>query len=130
MVFRAPKAAPASRLPAERRGAVIGRYCHGCNQVFPLQRSVHSGDPIYGRDHVASTCAYEGWRFEPGAEWWEAAVEVLPAPAPPPAESAAGAGAPAGSATAGPPPSPPAGGQPQTTSAPQQGQPAPAPPKG
>lgn len=89
MVFRAPKAAPASRLPTERRGAVIGRYCHGCNQVFPLQRGVHSGDPIYGRDHVASTCPNEGWRFEPGAKWWETAVEVLPPPAPPPAESAA-----------------------------------------
>jgi hypothetical protein len=129
MVFRAPKAAPASRLPPERRGAVIGRYCHGCNQVFPLQRAFHSGDPIYGRDHVASTCPYEGWRFEPGAASWEAAVEVLPAP-PPPAQSAAAAGAPPGSATAGPPPAPPVGGQPQTTSAPQQGQPAPAPPKG
>jgi len=128
MVFRAPKAAPASRLTEERRGHVIGRYCHGCNQVFPLQRGVHSGDPIYGRDHVASTCAYEGWLFEVGAEWWEPAVEVLPAPAPPPQASAA-AGTPASSA-AGPPPASAPPSQPQTTSAPQQGQPAPAPVKG
>ena len=130
MVFRAPKAAPASRLAEERRGHVIGRYCHGCNQVFPLQRGVHSGDPIYGRDHVASTCAYEGWLFDVGAEWWEPAVEVLPAPAPPPQASAAAAGTPAGSAAAGPPPASAPPSQPQTTSAPQQGQPAPAPVKG
>ncbi|HXT20592.1 MAG TPA: hypothetical protein VN923_07575 [Thermoanaerobaculia bacterium] len=128
MVFRAPKAAPASRLPSERRGSIVGRFCHGCNQVFPLQRAFHSGDPIYGRDHVASTCAYEGWRFEPDAQWWEAAVEVLPAPAP--ADSAPAAKPPAGSATAAPPPASPPAGQPHTTSAPQQGQPAPAPPKG
>ena len=124
MVFRAPKAAPESRLAPERRGAVVGRFCLGCSQVFPLQRSFHSGNPISGRDHVASTCAYEGWRFEPDVKWWEPAVEVLPAPAP--EASAAATGAPAGSAAAAPPP---AAGQPQTTSAPQQGQPAPAPPK-
>jgi hypothetical protein len=119
MVFRAPRAAPQSRVPAERRGHVVGRYCHGCNQVYPLQRAMHTGDPIAGRDHVASTCPYEGWAFEPGAKWWESAVEVLPPPAPPPA---------AASATPPPAATPPA--QPQTTSAPQQGQPAPAPPKG
>ena len=88
MVFRAPKAAPASRLAEQRRGHVIGRFCHGCNQVFPLQRGVHSGDAIAGRDHVASTCPYEGWRFEVGASWWEPAVEVLPPPAPQPAPAA------------------------------------------
>ena len=109
---------------------MLGHYCHGCNQVFPLQRGVHSGDPISGRDHVASTCPYEGWRFEVGAEWWEPAVEVLPAPAPPPQASAAAAAPPAGSATAGQPAALPPPTQPQTTSAPQQGQPAPAPPKG
>ena len=88
MVFRAPKAAPASRLPEERRGHVVGRWCNGCNQTFPLQRGVHSGDAIAGRDHVASTCPYEGWRFETGASWWEPAVEVLPPPAPVPASAA------------------------------------------
>jgi hypothetical protein len=82
MVFRAPRAAPESRVPVERRGHVVGRYCKGCNQIYPLQRRLHSGDPIYGRDHVASTCPYEGWELEPGAPWWELAVEILPPPAP------------------------------------------------
>jgi hypothetical protein len=85
MVFRAPKAAPASRVAAERRGHTIGRFCHGCNQTFPLQRRMHSGDPIQGRDHVASPCPYEGQPFEHGVSWWEPAVEVLPAA---PAEAA------------------------------------------
>jgi hypothetical protein len=80
MVFRAPRAAPQSRVPAERRGAVVGRFCHGCTQVYPLQRGIHTGDPISGRDHVASPCPYEGWRFEAGASWWEPAVDVLPPP--------------------------------------------------
>ena len=132
MVFRAPRAAPQSRVAEARRGALVGRFCHGCNQIFPLQRRLHSGDPIYGRDHVASTCAYEGWAFEAGADWWEAAVEMLPAAAASPAnvKSEAPAGAPtppAGTPPAGggatvPPPA-----QPQTGSAPQQGQAAPAP---
>jgi hypothetical protein len=121
MVFRAPRAAPESRVPAARRGHVVGRFCSGCNQVFPLQRRMHSGDPIYGRDHVASTCPYEGWEFEVGAPWWELAVEILPAP-PPVADTAAGAAG-AGAAAAVP-------AQPQTISAPQQGQPAPQPTKG
>jgi hypothetical protein len=97
MVFRAPRAAPASRIPEERRGHVVGRYCHGCNQVYPLQRAIHSGDPIAGRDHVASTCPYEGWRFEPDGSWWEPAVEVLSPPA---------MAAPAAPSTAAAPPSP------------------------
>jgi len=88
MVLRAPKAAPQGVVPAERRGHLVGRFCHGCNQIFPPQRRMHSGDPIFGRDHVASTCPYEGWAFEPGAGWWEPAVEVLP---PPPAEAAVAA---------------------------------------
>src|SRR5688500_14457037 len=128
MVFRAPRAAPQSRVAEERRGALVGRFCHGCNQIFPLQRRLHSGDPIYGRDHVASTCAYEGWAFEAGADWWEPAVEMLPVAA------AAASEAPAGAPTP-PAATPPAGGgatvpppaQPQTGSAPQQGQAAPAP---
>jgi hypothetical protein len=130
MVFRAPRAAPQSRVAEARRGALVGRFCHGCNQIFPLQRRLHSGDPIYGRDHVASTCPYEGWSFEAGADWWEPAIEVLPA-------AAAGAGASEAPAGAPTPPAgtPPAGGgtivpppaQPQTGSAPQQGQAAPAP---
>jgi hypothetical protein len=121
MVYRAPRAAPLSLVPEPRRGHLVGRYCHGCNQVFPLQRRLHSGDPIYGRDHVGSTCAYEGATFEPGAEWWEPAVDMLPPPAPPPEPAAAAPGG-AGAVAGQPPPA-----QPQTTSAPQQGQPAPAP---
>ena len=138
MVFRAPRAAPQSRVAEARRGALVGRFCHGCNQIFPLQRRLHSGDPIYGRDHVASTCAYEGWAFEAGADWWEAAVEMLPAAAASPANETSPANvkseAPAGAPTP-PAGTPPAGGgatvpppaQPQTGSAPQQGQAAPAP---
>jgi hypothetical protein len=111
MVFRAPRAAPASRIPPDRRGHVVGRYCHGCNQVYPLQRAWHTGDPIHGRDHVASTCTYEGWRFEPEASWWEPAVEVLPAPAAAPAAAGAPTPAAAPPAPAGPPASAaPAGG--------------------
>lgn len=78
MAFRPPRPAPESRVPDDRRGPVIGRYCLGCNSTFPPQRSRHSGDPIIGRDHVASPCAYEGSEFGPGADWWEPAVEVLP----------------------------------------------------
>jgi hypothetical protein len=125
MVFRAPKAAPTSRVPDQRRGHVIGRFCHGCNQIFALQRRLHSGDPIQGRDHVASTCPYEGSTFEAGASWWELAVDILPAPAPAAEAQAAQAVAAAanlGATAAGP-------AQPQTTSAPQQGQPAPQPTK-
>jgi hypothetical protein len=119
MVFRTSRVAPASRIPAERRGHLIGRYCHGCNQAFPLQRGLHTGDPIFGRDHVASTCPYEGWAFEVGASWWEPAVEVLP---PPPAVAAAEVPK-AGTATPTPGGTAPA-------ASPQQGQPAPASPKG
>lgn len=108
MVLRVPRAAPASRIPEERRGHILGRFCHGCSQVFPLQRRRHSGDPIYGRDLVSSTCSYEGARFEPGASWWEAAVEVLP-PTPVAEPAAAGAPAGAGPAPVAPPAAPPAG---------------------
>ena len=89
MVLRLPRAAPASRIPEERRGHLVGRFCHGCNQVFPLQRRQHSGDPIHGRDHVASPCPYEGAVFEADASWWEPAVEVLPPPVPAEPEAAA-----------------------------------------
>jgi hypothetical protein len=91
MVLRLPRSAPMSRIPEERRGHLLGRFCHGCNQVYPLQRRQHSGDPIHGRDLVSSTCPYEGSAFEPGASWWEPAVTVLPPPPPvePSAEGAA-----------------------------------------
>lgn len=67
--------APASALPAERRGAVVGRFCHGCMSVYPRWARRHAGKPLAGRDHVASTCAYEGREFTDGASWWEPAVD-------------------------------------------------------
>jgi hypothetical protein len=83
MVYRVPIAAPVSQIPEERRGRVLGRFCHTCSSVYPLHRGKHVGKPAYGRDHVASPCAHEGDLFEPGADWWENAVDVLPEPAAP-----------------------------------------------
>lgn len=82
MVYRAPHAAPASQLPAERRGRVVARFCRVCGSLYPLHRRTHSGHASYGKDHVASPCAHEGDEFVPGASWWEPAVEVLPIPPP------------------------------------------------
>ena len=78
MVFRAPRAAPQSRITAERRGPVVGRFCHGCGSVYSIHRHRHTGDPLHGRDHIASPCSYEGQEFTVGADWWEPAVEVRP----------------------------------------------------
>lgn len=78
MVYRTLVPAPASQIPEERRGRVLGRFCHTCGSVYPSHRGKHAGKPEYGRDHVSSPCAHEGEPFEPGADWWEAAVEVLP----------------------------------------------------
>ena len=83
MVYRAPHAAPASQLPAERRGPVVGRFCLVCASIYPLHRARHTGRPVYGRDHIASPCAHEGDSFDPAESWWEPAVEVLPPPAAP-----------------------------------------------
>ena len=85
MSFRYPHAAPASQIAPERRGKAVARFCHGCQQLYPLLRARHVGRPIYGRDLVTSTCTYEGQPFAHGAAWWEEAVEVLPAPAAAPA---------------------------------------------
>lgn len=75
--------APASTLAPERRGRPVGRFCKGCQSVYPLLAARHAGKPEHGRDHVGSPCSYEGREFSPGAGWWEPAVEVLPAaPAP------------------------------------------------
>ncbi len=87
MVFRAPRPAPVSRISEERRGRVVGRFCLVCGGVYPRYGARHAGKPIYGKDHVAAPCAHEGEPFEAGDEWWEPAVEVLPAP-PAPAETA------------------------------------------
>jgi hypothetical protein len=78
MSYRGPEAAPASRIPAERRGRVLGRFCLTCASVYPLHAGTHRGKPIHGKDHVASTCPHEGHAFTPGEPWWEPAVEVLP----------------------------------------------------
>lgn len=83
MAYRQPEAAPQSRIPEARRGRVAGRFCHTCGSIYPLHRSAHSGKPLYGKDHIASTCAHEGEAFQPAETWWEPAVEVLPAVAQP-----------------------------------------------
>jgi hypothetical protein len=76
--------APASALPPERRGRVVGRFCRSCKAVYPRFAARHAGRPEHGRDHVAAPCAYEGMEFAAGAAWWEPAVEVLPPAAPAP----------------------------------------------
>jgi hypothetical protein len=99
MVYRVPPAAPASQVPPDRRGRVMGHYCLICASLYPLHRATHTGRPVYGRDHIASPCTHEGDVFEPGASWWEPGVEVLPAaagtspaaPSPPPAAPPAAA---------------------------------------
>jgi len=87
-MYRVPEAAPESRLAAERRGAVVGRFCLACGNVYPKFSASHSGKPLYGKDHVAAPCSHEGDEFRHGEDWWEPAVEVLP----PPAEAEAEAG--------------------------------------
>lgn len=59
----------------------MGRFCHGCGSVYPSTRRAHTGNPVYGRDHISSPCSYEGHEFDDDGDWWEPAVEVLtPAP--------------------------------------------------
>jgi len=89
MVNRQPNPAPQSLVAAERRGPVVGRFCRSCYETYALHTGRHAGKPVFGRDHVASPCAQEGEPFAPGADWWEDAVEVLPAPAPAPEPAAA-----------------------------------------
>lgn len=88
-MYRNPDPAPASRVAEERRGPVLGKFCRVCGTVYPKFRGRHSGKPLNGKDHIASPCSHEGDAFDAGAEWWEPAVEVLPAPAAP-AEAAPG----------------------------------------
>jgi hypothetical protein len=90
-MYRNPEPAPASRVAPERRGPVVGKFCHVCGSVYPKLRSRHAGKAMRGKDHIASPCSHEGDFFDAGASWWEPAVEVLPAPAEPAvAETAAG----------------------------------------
>jgi hypothetical protein len=91
MVYRVPPAAPESQVPPERRGMVMGRFCLVCATLYPEHRAAHQGQPVYGRDHIASPCTHEGDVFAPGEAWWEWAVEVLPAAAAAPGTAAAAA---------------------------------------
>jgi hypothetical protein len=77
-MYRMPHAAPESTVPEEKRGRTIGRFCKVCSTIYPEHRSRHRGTPMYGRDHIPSPCAHEGEAFEAGADWWEAAVEIVP----------------------------------------------------
>jgi hypothetical protein len=101
MVYRVPPAAPQSQVPPERRGRVLGHFCLVCASLYPLHRAIHTGRPVYGRDHIASPCAHEGDVFAPGESWWEPGVEVLPARAP---AAMAAPPAPGTGGPAGPPP--------------------------
>lgn len=98
-MLHVPSSAPQSAIAPERRGEIVGRYCRGCQAVYSLHAPRHSGKPIFGRDHIASACPYEGRAFTAEATWWEPAVALLPAPpvpaAPPAAPGAAPSGAPA-----------------------------------
>ena len=90
MTFRASMPAPESRVPEDRRGRRVGTFCLECGSTYALHRAVHKGKPVYGRDHVSSPCSHEGEPFEPGASWWEPAIEVLPAPQAPEGAAAEG----------------------------------------
>ncbi len=84
MVYREPHAAPEDQVPGARRGRTIGRFCLTCATINPLHRNPQTRKPLYGKDHVAAPCAHEGEMFEPGAPWWQPAVEVLPEAVPAP----------------------------------------------
>lgn len=86
-MYRNPQAAPASAIPEERRGAVVGRFCRECGGVYSLHAARHKGKPMFGKDHVAAPCAHEGEAFDPGEPWWEPAVDVLPPSSPESEES-------------------------------------------
>lgn len=82
MTYRGSEAAPMGSIPEERRGRKVGRFCLSCGSVYPLFHRRHKGKPAYGKDHVAAPCSHEGEAFGEGADWWQPAVEVLPAPEP------------------------------------------------
>jgi len=79
MTYRGSEAAPAGSIAEDRRGRVVGRFCLSCGSVYPLFIGRHRGKPSFGKDHVAAPCSHEGEAFESGADWWQPAVEVLPA---------------------------------------------------
>lgn len=84
-MYRHIESAPASLVAEERRGAVVGLFCRSCRAIYPRLARRHSGKPVYGRDHLATTCIHEGEPFTEGADWWEPAVALLPAVEAPPA---------------------------------------------
>ncbi len=84
MVYRTSMPAPESSVADDRRGRRVGIFCLACGSVYALHKRRHTGKPVYGKDHIASTCPHEGDDFAPGESWWEPGVEVLPAPAEPP----------------------------------------------
>ena len=79
MAYRLPRAAPASSLPEERRGPVVGRLCKSCGAIYPRFAGSHKGKPMYGKDHISTPGSHEGDAFADGETWWEPAVEALPA---------------------------------------------------
>lgn len=79
-MYRTARPAPLSKVPAERRGAVVARFCWVCGSFYPLHAARHLGKPLEGKDHVVSPCTQEGRPFAEGEDWWEPAVEVLQAP--------------------------------------------------
>lgn len=79
-MYRHIPSVPRSMVAAERRGRVVGRFCRACQSIYPSLAAAHVGKPAHGRDHVASPCVHEGRSFAAEEEWWEPAVELLPAP--------------------------------------------------
>jgi hypothetical protein len=79
-VYRAVRSAPMSRVPADKQGARVARFCKVCRSFYPLHAARHVGKPLEGRDHIASPCTEEGRPFLPGEDWWEYAVELLEQP--------------------------------------------------
>ena len=67
-----------SRVAEDRRGKIVGRFCHGCGSVYSMYKDRHTGDALHGKDHISSPCSHEGEEFEEAVDWWEAAIEVLP----------------------------------------------------
>ena len=52
MTYRVPAAAPASSLPEERRGPVVGRICKSCGSIYARWAGCHRGKPVYGKDQL------------------------------------------------------------------------------
>lgn len=78
-MYRHIPSAPASSLDPARRGQTVGLFCKGCHAIYPSLAPRHTGKPAYGKDHIVAPCSYEGQPFADGADWWEPAVELLPA---------------------------------------------------